>query len=136
MDEPSRLIGVSNLRRSANHECVLGVHQPSTKAIRELVADLCGTHGRVVWVCVRDTPVVYVNGLPHVLESKVHQGEAPSSIKTQCILGAMQLKQLEREIARELSSQASTQGGNLQLFPASRDKDAANEEPEPVVVKH
>jgi len=136
LDEPARLDGVANLRRSPNHERIVGVQQPSIKAIREVVADLCGTHGKVVWVCVRDTPVVYVNGEPHTLQSKDKPGEPPMALRAQCISDGNDLQRVERQLVKELKDHSSKQGGKIQLVGSTTNKDAANVEPEPTDVAH
>lgn len=136
LDDPSTMEGVANLRRLPGHERVLGLHQPSAAAIRELVAQLCGVHGKVVWVSLRDTPVVYVNGMPHCFDSKEAPGQPPLALRAQCISSGKEMHRIERQLVRELADQASHQGGSLQLFPASSTKDASNVEPEPVPVGH
>lgn len=136
LDEPPRLEGVANLRRDAAHDRLVGVHQPTCAALKELVADLCGTHGKVVWLSVRDTPVVYVNGLPHVVYSKDQPDQPPLTLRASCISNVQQLAKVERQLARELQEVASGQGGNLQLFPPRATKDASNVEPDPISVPY
>lgn len=102
--------------------------------IREVVADLCGTHGRVIWVCVRDSPVLYVNGMPHTIQSKDNPSDTLLALRKQCISDGAQLQRVEKQLAAELQDKASQQGGNLQLFTSASQKDAANVEPDPTAV--
>jgi len=136
LDEPPRLQGVSNLRRDPTHDKVVGVHQPSSAALKELVSDLCGTHGKVIWLSVRDSPVVYVNGQPHVVYSREQPDQPPLALRASCISNVQQLSKVERQLAKELTEMASEQGGSLQLFPARSTKDASNIEPDPVAVPY
>jgi hypothetical protein len=104
--------------------------------LKELVSDLCGTHGKVIWLSVRDSPVVYVNGQPHVVYSREQPDQPPLALRASCISNVQQLSKVERQLAKELTEMASEQGGSLQLFPARSTKDASNIEPDPVAVPY
>jgi len=138
LDEPAKLAGVANLRRSPVSDQVVGVCQPGSAAIRELVADLCGSYGKLIWLSVRESPVLYVNKQPHCIQSRGAQDskepEPPAALRAACVSSVKELAAIERQLATELAEAASQQGGSLQLFPANYTKDDANVEPEPVEV--
>ena len=71
LDAPEDIQGVANFRRSKKHPRVYGVHQCSGAGVRAVIEQLCAEHGTCVWINMRDNPVVYVNGHPFTVHSKV-----------------------------------------------------------------
>jgi len=134
LDSPEDIQGVANFRRSKKHPRIYGVHQPSTAGLKALVEQLTAEHGTLIWVSVRDNPVVYVNGCPYTVHSKGKPEEDSLGIKKACVNNGRELSRLERQLAKDLVVRASTAGGQLQLFPAQSDKDDKDIEPEPTQV--
>lgn len=136
LDTPEDIAGVANFRRSKKCPRVYGVHQASTVGIRAVVEQLCGEHGTVVWVCLRDTPVVYVNGSPYTIHSKDLPDEDSLGVKKACVNNGTELEKVERQLVKDLVVRANSMGGQLQLFPAASDKNDQDVEPDPVAVQH
>jgi len=133
LDTPEDIQGVTNFRRSKKHPRIYGVHQPSVPGVKALVEQLCAEHGRLIWICVRDDPVVYVNGQPFNMHSKGSTEQA-LGIKKACVNTGSELARLERQLVRDLVVKASTAGGQLQLFPAPSDKEDSSAEPAPTQI--
>jgi len=115
---------------------VYGVHQPTVSGVRAIVEQLTAEHGTVVWICMRDNPVVYVNGTPYTIHNKEKPQEDAMGIKKLCVNNGYEMTRVERQMVRDLITRASGADGQLQLFQALSDKDDKDVEPEPTEVQH
>ena len=122
LDAPEDIQGVANFRRSKKYPRVYGVHQPSVEGVRAVVEQLCAEHGTCVWISLRDSPVVYVNGIPCGLKRKDRLNEDSLAVKKACVNTGGEMAQLERRIVRDLITRSNEAGGKLQLVPSDEDK--------------
>jgi len=134
LDAPEDIQGVANFRRSKKFPRLYGVHQPSAGGVRAVVEQLCGEHGRCVWINLRESPVLYVNGAPYTLHSKDKPNEDAIGVKKACVNNGRELARLERQLSRDLVTRANAAEGQLQLHAAQSDKDSQDVEPEPTAV--
>jgi len=59
--------GASNFRKIPNMD-VYGTAQPTIQGVENVIRELCDKH--IVWINLREEPLVYVNGSPYVLRDK------------------------------------------------------------------
>ena len=131
LDTPEDIQGVANFRRSKKNPRIYGVHQPTIAGVRAVVEQLCAEHGKVVWICLRDNPVLYVHGKPYRVHSKVSPHEDSLGIKKACVNNGDELARLERHLMRDVIVRAHTSQNMLQLYSADGLKDGNDVEPEP-----
>jgi len=122
LDAPEDLVGVANFRRSKKHPRLYGVHQASVQGLRGVVEQLTAEHGSCIWLCMRDNPVVYINGTPWSLKRKDSPNEDALSVQRACVNNGTEMAIVERKIALDLVTRANAAGGKLDLFPADSDK--------------
>jgi len=125
LDAPEDIQGVANFRRSKKNPRVYAVHQPTTEGVRAVVEQLCAEHGTCVWINMRDTPVVYVNGAPYTIQNKAKPDQEALSVKQACVSTGGELSALERALVKQLVTKANEAGGKLDLLPHGEDKDLA-----------
>jgi len=135
LDAPEDIKGVANFRRSKKFPRIYGVHQPSAAGVRAVIEQLCAEHGTCVWICMRDNPVVYVNGEPYTAHSKDKPLEDALGVKKACVNNGRELARVERQLVRDLITRANSAEGQLQLLVAQSDKDDKDVEPEPTRVE-
>lgn len=106
------LKGAPNFR-SAGQENIYGSAQPSITGIRTVLSVLgCqpGTAGKVIWVCTREEPVIYIGGSPFVLRDAEYPlvgyslSDRPEALES-----------IERRLKNDILREAQRYGGVVQV---------------------
>jgi hypothetical protein len=106
------LKGAPNFR-SAGEENIYGSAQPSITGIRTVLSALgCqpGTNGKVVWICTREEPVIYIGGSPFVLR------DAETPLVGYSLSDRPEaLESIERRLKNDILREAQRYGGVVQV---------------------
>lgn len=107
--ESPLIAGAPNYRR-AREQRVHGVAIPTAEGIRNVLKHI-GEEEWVVWINLREEPVVYVNGRPFVLRDV----ERPFSNLEYTGISASRLEQMESRLKEDALAEASRYGGRILL---------------------
>ncbi|KAF7374402.1 hypothetical protein MSAN_00324300 [Mycena sanguinolenta] len=112
--------GAINFRRvPMSHIYALG--QPTLEAINEVVARIKNAHPsaqRVIWITLREEPIVYINGAPYCLR---REGFSLRNMKDYGGISASRLEILEERLRDDVISELKTFGGRLLLHTEDED---------------
>ncbi|KAL0572602.1 hypothetical protein V5O48_009363 [Marasmius crinis-equi] len=112
--------GAINFRRNPNTN-IYALGQPTLEAIDEVVRRVKEEHPharRVVWVTLREEPIVYVNGAPYCLR---REGFSLRNMKDYGGISSSRLEVLEERLREDIISELTTFGGRLLLHTETED---------------
>ncbi|KIK55186.1 hypothetical protein GYMLUDRAFT_48165 [Collybiopsis luxurians FD-317 M1] len=112
--------GAINFRRTPNTN-IYALGQPTTEAIDEVVRrvkDENPSANRIVWITLREEPIVYVNGTPYCLR---REGFSLRNMKDYGGISASRLEILEERLREDIVSELSTFGGKLLVHEETED---------------
>ncbi|KAF7295972.1 hypothetical protein MKEN_01411800 [Mycena kentingensis (nom. inval.)] len=112
--------GAINFRRVPG-TLLYALGQPTLEAINEVVARIKAAHPsakRVVWITLREEPIVYVNGAPYCLR---REGFSLRNMKDYGGISASRLEVLEERLRDDVVAELKTFGGRLLLHTESED---------------
>ncbi|KAJ6512734.1 inositol hexakisphosphate-domain-containing protein [Mycena sanguinolenta] len=112
--------GAINFRRvPMSHIYALG--QPTVEAINEVVERIKNAHPsaqRVIWITLREEPIVYINGAPYCLR---REGFSLRNMKDYGGISASRLEILEERLRDDVISELKAFGGRLLLHTEAED---------------
>ncbi|KAF8223849.1 hypothetical protein L208DRAFT_1314989 [Tricholoma matsutake] len=109
--------GAINFRQVPNTN-IYALGQPSLEAIDEVVARIKDAHPSVVWINLREEPVVYINGAPYCLR---REGFSLRNMKDYGGISASRLEVLEERLRDDVISEVNAFGGRLLLHTETAD---------------
>ncbi|KAJ7757743.1 inositol hexakisphosphate-domain-containing protein [Mycena maculata] len=112
--------GAINFRRVPTTN-IYALGQPTLEAINEVVARIKNAHPsaqRVIWIALREEPIVYINGAPYVLR---REGFSLRNMKDYGGISASRLEILEERLRDDVISELKTFGGRLLLHSEAED---------------
>nr|GAT59369.1 predicted protein [Mycena chlorophos] len=112
--------GAINFRRVPG-TVLYALGQPTLEAIEEVISRIKTTHPsarRVVWITLREEPIVYVNGTPYCLR---REGFSLRNMKDYGGISASRLEMLEERLRDDIIAELKTFGGRLLLHTESED---------------
>ncbi|KAI5191624.1 hypothetical protein NEMIN01_1608 [Nematocida minor] len=100
-------IGVNNFRKTRN---IFGLSQPTTEGIHNLVNFY---KKKIVWINLREEPVIYINGLPFVLRDK----KAPfSNIKSFVGISFKRMEEMEERLKKDIEQLSQKSDGFIKVY--------------------
>lgn len=102
---PLQIHGAPNFRKTSHNIC--GVAQPS-------VSGLCAIHqlikrnGKPIWMCIRDEPVVYLDGMPYVLRDA---DEPLQNMRAFSGISAERVETLEERLVEDILNELKSNNG-------------------------
>ncbi|KAF5391632.1 hypothetical protein D9757_002462 [Collybiopsis confluens] len=112
--------GAANFRRTPNTN-IYALGQPTTEAIDEVVRRVKEKNPsaqRILWITLREEPIVYVNGTPYCLR---REGFSLRNMKDYGGISASRLEILEERLRDDVISELETFGGKLLLHEETED---------------
>ncbi|KAJ7081810.1 inositol hexakisphosphate-domain-containing protein [Mycena belliarum] len=112
--------GAINFRRVPGSN-IYALGQPSLEAINEVVARIKNSHPsaqRVIWITLREEPIVYINGAPYCLR---REGFSLRNMKDYGGISASRLEILEERLRDDVIAELQTFGGRLLLHSEAED---------------
>ncbi|KAJ3797672.1 inositol hexakisphosphate-domain-containing protein [Lentinula aff. detonsa] len=112
--------GAINFRRTPGTN-IYALSQPATEAIDEVVRRVKvdnPTARRIVWITLREEPIVYVNGAPYCLR---REGFSLRNMKDYGGISASRLEILEERLRDDIISELNTFGRKLLLHSETED---------------
>ncbi|KFG26252.1 uncharacterized protein NESG_01371 [Nematocida ausubeli] len=100
-------VGVSNFRKIGN---IFGLSQPITEGIHNLATYY---KKKIIWINLREQPVIYINGLPFLLKDK----KAPfSNIKSFVGISYKRMEEMEKRLKKDIQELANRSGGFIKVY--------------------
>lgn len=117
---PAEIDGAANLRQAKGIEPVWAVAQPRLCAIRSILARICASYTgkRLVWICVREEPLVYVHNEPYVLRDKF---ASLRNLRSYSGITADRLELLETRLREDILSEAGLYNSQVLLHAEDGD---------------
>ncbi|KAJ7063606.1 inositol hexakisphosphate-domain-containing protein [Mycena amicta] len=112
--------GAINFRRVPG-TLLYALGQPTLEAINEVVSRIKAAHPsarRIIWITLREEPIVYVNGAPYCLR---REGFSLRNMKDYGGISASRLEVLEERLRDDVIAELKTFGGRLLLHTESDD---------------
>ncbi|KAI8354158.1 inositol hexakisphosphate-domain-containing protein [Blakeslea trispora] len=112
--------GASNFRRIENTH-VYGVAQPTVNGLRQVVRNLLQDrpkNERILWINLREEPVIYINGIPYVLRDRAFTLRNLRAYKG--ITGS-RMEQLEERLKEDVIREVKQSGGRILLHGEDKD---------------
>ncbi|KAJ6507779.1 inositol hexakisphosphate-domain-containing protein [Mycena vitilis] len=112
--------GAINFRRVPTSN-IYALGQPTLEAINEVVARIKTAHPsaqRVIWITLREEPIVYINGAPYCLR---REGFSLRNMKDYGGISASRLEILEERLRDDVISELKAFGGRLLLHTETED---------------
>ncbi|KAI8371352.1 inositol hexakisphosphate-domain-containing protein [Radiomyces spectabilis] len=106
--------GASNFRRIQNTH-VYGVAQPTIEGLRQVIRRLLTDRPRndkVLWINLREEPVIYINGIPYVLRDQYY---AFRNIRAYKGITGARLEQLEDRLKEDVIREVLNYDGRILL---------------------
>ncbi|KAJ7112000.1 inositol hexakisphosphate-domain-containing protein [Mycena epipterygia] len=100
---------------------IYALGQPTLEAINEVVTRIKNAHPsaqRVIWITLREEPIVYINGAPYCLR---REGFSLRNMKDYGGISASRLEILEERLRGDVISELKAFGGRLLLHTESED---------------
>ena len=104
---PLQVHGAPNFRKTADNIC--GVAQPSVSGLHAIYQLLPKT-SRPVWMCIRDEPVVYLDGMPFVLRDA---DEPLQNMRAFSGISAERVETLEERLVADIKSELASNNSLL-----------------------
>ncbi|KAI5166763.1 hypothetical protein NEIRO02_1401 [Nematocida sp. AWRm79] len=100
-------VGVNNFRKTGN---IFGLSQPTAEGIHNIANFY---KKKLIWINLRDQPVIYINGLPFLLKDK----KAPfSNIKSFIGISYKRMEEMEERIKKDVQELANLSGGFIKVY--------------------
>lgn len=100
-------VGVHNFREIEN---IFGLSQPTEEGIRNLVKFY---REKIIWINLREEPVIYINGLPFVLRDR----KAPfSNIKSFEGISYKRIEEMEERLKKDIEQISLASDGFIQVY--------------------
>ncbi|KAF5327539.1 hypothetical protein D9619_004360 [Psilocybe cf. subviscida] len=112
--------GAINFRRVPDAD-IYALGQPTIEAIEEVVDRIKETHpaaSKVVWITLREEPIVYINGAPYCLR---RENFSLRNMKDYGGISASRLEILEERLRDDVVAELKTFGGRLLLHTETSD---------------
>ncbi|KAJ7649811.1 inositol hexakisphosphate-domain-containing protein [Roridomyces roridus] len=112
--------GAINFRRVPMSN-IYALGQPTLEAIDEVVSRIKDAHPnaqRIIWITLREEPIVYINGAPYCLR---REGFSLRNMKDYGGISASRLEILEERLRDDVVSELKTFGGRLLLHTEGED---------------
>ncbi|RCH91776.1 hypothetical protein CU097_012255, partial [Rhizopus azygosporus] len=103
--------GASNFRRVENTH-VYGVSQPTVNGLRQVIRNLLSSSERILWINLREEPIIYINGIPYVLRDRAFTLRNLRAYKG--ITGS-RMEQLEKRLKEDVIKEVMQCGGRILL---------------------
>lgn len=102
---PLQIHGAPNFRKTSNNIC--GVAQPSVSGLCA-IHQLLRSNGKPVWMCIRDEPVVYLDGVPFVLRDA---DEPLKNMRAFSGISAERVETLEERLVEDIQNESNNNNG-------------------------
>lgn len=107
--------GASNFRKIPNKD-VYGTAQPAIEGVENVIKKLNGKS--IVWINLREEPLVYINGSPYVLRDKYF---TLRNIKSYSGIEHERLEYIEGKLKEDVLNEVSTYDGRILLHGETLD---------------
>ncbi|KAJ7285370.1 inositol hexakisphosphate-domain-containing protein, partial [Mycena rebaudengoi] len=100
---------------------IYALGQPTLEAINEVITRIKSAHPsarRVIWITLREEPIVYINGAPYCLR---REGFSLRNMKDYGGISASRLEILEERLRDDVNAELKAFGGRLLLHSESED---------------
>ncbi|KAF9526356.1 inositol hexakisphosphate-domain-containing protein [Crepidotus variabilis] len=100
---------------------IYALGQPTFEAIHEVVSRIRGNHptaSKIVWITLREEPVVYINGAPYCLR---RENYSLRNMKDYGGISAARLEMLEERLKDDVAAELNAFGGRLLLHAETAD---------------
>lgn len=110
--------GASNFRRIENTH-VYGVAQPTVHGLREVIRTLLSERPeRILWINLREEPIIYINGIPYVLRDRAFTLRNLRAYKG---ITGLRMEQLEERLKEDVIREVTQCGGRILLHGENKD---------------
>jgi hypothetical protein len=113
--------GASNFRR-IKHTHVYGVAQPTVDGLRKVMRRLLLTdqphNEKILWINLREEPIIYINGIPYVLRDRYF---TLRNIKVYQGITGDRLEQLEERLKQDVIREIMNYDGRILLHGEDKD---------------
>lgn len=127
ISESTAVPGAPNFRKIETSSCsphqIYAVAQPTQAALEkilEIVSSALPTPRRIVWINVREEPLVYINGEPYVLRD---QCASLRNIKAYTGIAASRLEQMEMRLKGDVLAEGRAHLGRILLHSEGIERD-------------
>ncbi|KAG1474862.1 hypothetical protein G6F56_000086 [Rhizopus delemar] len=103
--------GASNFRRVDNTH-IYGVAQPTVNGLRQVVRNLLHSSERILWINLREEPIIYINGIPYVLRDRAFTVRNLRAYKG---ITGFRMEQLEEKLKEDVIREVMQCGGRILL---------------------
>ncbi|KAJ3567855.1 hypothetical protein NP233_g6086 [Leucocoprinus birnbaumii] len=118
--EENSIRGAINFRQIPNSN-IYALGQPTTEAVDDVVSRIKRAHPdapRIVWITLREEPVVYINGAPYCLR---REGFSLRNMKDYGGISSSRLEILEERLKDDVIAELNTFGGRVLLHTETAD---------------
>ncbi|EKM78648.1 hypothetical protein AGABI1DRAFT_100687 [Agaricus bisporus var. burnettii JB137-S8] len=112
--------GAINFRSIPNSN-IYALGQPTVEAVDDVISKIKHAHGsapRIVWITLREEPVVYINGAPYCLR---REGFSLRNMKDYGGISASRLEILEERLKDDVIAESKAFGGRVLLHTETTD---------------
>ncbi|KAF9453485.1 hypothetical protein P691DRAFT_780955 [Macrolepiota fuliginosa MF-IS2] len=112
--------GAINFRQIPNSN-IYALGQPTVEAVDEVVSRIKHSHpdaSRIVWITLREEPIVYINGAPYCLR---REGYSLRNMKDYGGISASRLEILEERLKEDVIAESNAFGGRVLLHTEAAD---------------
>ena len=127
MSISNSVAGAPNFRRIQTSSCaphqIYAVAQPTQAALEkilDIVSSSLPTPRRIVWINVREEPLLYINGEPYVLRD---QYASLRNIKAYTGIAASRLEQMEMRLKEDVLAESRAHLGRILLHSEGSERD-------------
>lgn len=117
---PVEVDGAANLRQAKGENPVWAVAQPRLSAIRSIISRVSESQKlkKIVWICVREEPLVYVHDEPYVLRDKF---ASLRNLRSYSGITAERLELLETRLCEDILAEAALYNSQVLLHAEDGD---------------
>lgn len=112
--------GASNFRRIDNTR-VYGIAQPTVYGLKQVIRQLLTDkprNERILWINLREEPIIYINGIPYVLRDRYY---TLRNIRAYKGITGSRLEQLEERLKEDIIQEISNYEGRILLHGENQD---------------
>ncbi|KAI8059223.1 inositol hexakisphosphate-domain-containing protein [Gongronella butleri] len=108
--------GASNFRRIGQSH-IYGVAQPTVNGLRAVLRQLAKNHamhqhGKIMWINLREEPIIYINGIPYVLRDRYF---TLRNMRAYQGITGTRLEQLEERLKQDVIKEIANYGNRILL---------------------
>ncbi|KAI8337728.1 inositol hexakisphosphate-domain-containing protein [Chlamydoabsidia padenii] len=112
--------GASNFRRIDNTR-IYGVAQPTVYGLKQVIRQLLTDNPRnerILWINLREEPIIYINGIPYVLRDRYY---TLRNIRAYKGITGSRLEQLEERLKEDVIQEINNYEGRILLHGENQD---------------